>query len=73
VDETRWPGPPEGSSEASPSGQRHGTGCPVFVMLPLDTVWVVERDGKKVCVRVCVVYVCDILMIAQLSDLIVSL
>ncbi|KAL6753941.1 beta-amylase [Haematococcus lacustris] len=22
-------------------------GCPVYVMLPLDTVWVVERDGKK--------------------------
>eukprot|EP00798_Chlamydomonas_sp_ICE-L_P013265 gene13265-19105_t len=22
-------------------------GCPVYVMLPLDTVWVVDRDGRK--------------------------
>jgi beta-amylase len=26
------------------------SGCPVYVMLPLDTVWVVERDGKRVSV-----------------------
>jgi hypothetical protein len=26
----------------------------VFVMLPLDTVWVVERDNRKVCVCACV-------------------
>jgi beta-amylase len=25
-------------------------GCPVYVMLPLDTVWVVEREGRKVAV-----------------------
>jgi hypothetical protein len=31
--------------EPSSSGRQ---GCPVFVMLPLDTVWVVEREGKKV-------------------------
>ncbi len=27
-----------------------GSGCPVYVMLPLDTVWVVERDGKRISV-----------------------
>lgn len=26
------------------------SGCPVYVMLPLDTVWVVERDGRRVSV-----------------------
>lgn len=31
--------------QPSTSGRQ---GCPVFVMLPLDTVWVVERDSKKV-------------------------
>jgi len=25
-------------------------GCPVYVMLPLDTVWVVERDGRSMSV-----------------------
>ena len=25
-----------------------GRGLPVYVMLPLDTVWLVERDGKQV-------------------------
>jgi len=28
----------------------NGTGCPVYVMLPLDTVWVVERDGVRISV-----------------------
>ncbi|GIL83204.1 hypothetical protein Vretimale_11282 [Volvox reticuliferus] len=27
-----------------------GSGCPVYVMLPLDTVWVVEREGKRISV-----------------------
>jgi hypothetical protein len=31
--------------EPSSSGR---VGCPVFVMLPLDTVWFVEREGRKV-------------------------
>jgi hypothetical protein len=34
--------------EPSSSGR---VGCPVFVMLPLDTVWVVEREGRKVGTR----------------------
>ena len=37
---------------ASPSPQPQpstsGRGLPVYVMLPLDTVWLVERDGKQV-------------------------
>ncbi|WIA44381.1 hypothetical protein OEZ86_007152 [Tetradesmus obliquus] len=33
--------------EPSSSGR---VGCPVFVMLPLDTVWVVEREGRKVAI-----------------------
>lgn len=38
---------PEASSSGSGGAQQ---GCPVYVMLPLDTVWVVERDGKRVSV-----------------------
>ncbi|GAX76884.1 hypothetical protein CEUSTIGMA_g4330.t1 [Chlamydomonas eustigma] len=36
---------PEASCSYATAQRR---GCPVFVMLPLDTVWVVERDTKKV-------------------------
>lgn len=36
--------------EAEPAAQPSSSGCPVYVMLPLDTVWVIERDGKKVSV-----------------------
>ena len=25
-----------------------GRGLPVYVMLPLDTVWLIQRDGKQV-------------------------
>lgn len=32
-------------ASTSGSGAPH-QGCPVYVMLPLDTVWVLERDGK---------------------------
>lgn len=38
----QWP-----AGEASSSGGGR-SGCPVYVMLPLDTVWVVEREGQKV-------------------------
>ena len=34
--------------DGAPSTSGREAGCPVFVMLPLDTVWVVERDGKRV-------------------------
>lgn len=45
------PSPCEPQPEASSSGSRAvAQGCPVYVMLPLDTVWVLERDGKKVSV-----------------------
>ncbi|GAX80527.1 hypothetical protein CEUSTIGMA_g7965.t1 [Chlamydomonas eustigma] len=38
---------PQPEPSCSPAtAQRQG--CPVFVMLPLDTVWVVEREGRKV-------------------------
>ncbi|KAG1661170.1 hypothetical protein FOA52_002622 [Chlamydomonas sp. UWO 241] len=43
---TSEPQPEPSSSDGRPVSQ----GCPVYVMLPLDTVWVVERDGKKVSV-----------------------
>ena len=33
-------------TQAQPSTS--GSGLPVYVMLPLDTVWLVERDGKQV-------------------------
>ncbi len=36
--------------QPEPSTSSPQQGCPVYVMLPLDTVWVVERDGKKVSV-----------------------
>ena len=38
----QWP-----AGEASGSGSGR-SGCPVYVMLPLDTVWVVERETQKV-------------------------
>lgn len=38
----QWP-----AVEPSSSGGGR-SGCPVYVMLPLDTVWVVERDNQKV-------------------------
>ncbi|MEW5318652.1 MAG: hypothetical protein WDW38_009858 [Sanguina aurantia] len=34
-------------SEPEPSSSSPPSGCPVYVMLPLDTVWVVDRDGKR--------------------------
>lgn len=43
VDEERWEGRPPDPVLDAPC-----TGCPVYVMLPLDTVWVVERDGRRV-------------------------
>lgn len=39
---------PEPSTSAWSGGPAHG--CPVYVMLPLDTVWSVEREGKVVSV-----------------------
>ena len=39
--------------EAAPSPEEpptFSTTLPVYVMLPLDTVWLLERDGKRVCV-----------------------
>jgi hypothetical protein len=39
----QWP-----VGEASSSGGGGRSGCPVYVMLPLDTVWVVEREDQKV-------------------------
>lgn len=36
---------PEETSTSS-SATSTSQGCPVYVMLPLDTVWVLERDGK---------------------------
>lgn len=41
------PEPSTSGWSSSHAGQR---GCPVYVMLPLDTVWVVPRDGKTVSV-----------------------
>jgi len=38
---------PEPEPSCSPASN-HQKGCPVFVMLPLDTVWVIERDGKRI-------------------------
>lgn len=38
----QWPA----GEVSSSSGGR--SGCPVYVMLPLDTVWVVERESQKV-------------------------
>lgn len=46
IDEDRFEAPEQ--EQASPSGS--GRSCPVYVMLPLDTVWVVERDGKRISV-----------------------
>lgn len=46
VDEERFePGFPD--SESEPISSTPASGCPVYVMLPLDTVWVVNRDGKR--------------------------
>jgi hypothetical protein len=36
---------PAGEASSSSGGR---SGCPVYVMLPLDTVWVVEREAQKV-------------------------
>ena len=38
----------QSSSEGQPLPSTSGRGLPVYVMLPLDTVWLVERDGKQV-------------------------
>jgi len=46
IDEERF----EPSFTDQEAAQPSSSGCPVYVMLPLDTVWVVERDGKKVSV-----------------------
>lgn len=35
------------------SSQPSSTGVPVYVMLPLDTVWLVEREGRKYSVFAC--------------------
>lgn len=43
VDEERWDASIADAQESS-----YAPGCPVYVMLPLDTVWVVDREGKKV-------------------------
>jgi hypothetical protein len=48
ADEERWPGYAAAEAHDVPSTSGKDLGCPVFVMLPLDTVWVVERDGKRV-------------------------
>ena len=48
ADEERWPGYAPAEPPDAPSTSGRDAGCPVFVMLPLDTVWVVERDGKRV-------------------------
>ena len=50
VDDERFEGSfPDGDGLPEPSVS--SSGCPVYVMLPLDTVWVVERmDGKRVSV-----------------------
>jgi beta-amylase len=56
IDEERFEptGFPDHLGHEGPAGLPHASsstsGCPVYVMLPLDTVWVVERDGKKVSV-----------------------
>jgi beta-amylase len=34
--------------EPQPEPSSSQRGCPVFVMLPLDTVWVIEREGRKI-------------------------
>lgn len=47
VDEERFS---EANIPDSPAVASSSNGCPVYVMLPLDTVWVVEREGKKVAV-----------------------
>ena len=39
------PEPAEPSCSPAATNQK---GVPVFVMLPLDTVWVIERDGRKI-------------------------
>lgn len=38
---------PTDSFDQEPPPQHQCPGCPVYVMLPLDTVWVVERDGRS--------------------------
>lgn len=48
IDEERFESSFTEQDTAQPSSS--ASGCPVYVMLPLDTVWVVERDGKKVSV-----------------------
>ena len=42
---------PETEEEASSAAEEEAassTTLPVYVMLPLDTVWLVDRDGKRV-------------------------
>lgn len=41
---SQWPA----AEPSSSSGGGGRSGCPVYVMLPLDTVWVVEREAQKV-------------------------
>lgn len=48
IDEDRFDTQYPESQAEEPSSS--GSGCPVYVMLPLDTVWVVERDGKRISV-----------------------
>jgi beta-amylase len=42
--------PPNPEPSCSNPGATQAQGCPVYVMLPLDTVWVVPRDGTLVSV-----------------------
>lgn len=42
---------PDPNSDAQAPSQPSGTGVPVYVMLPLDTVWLVARDGRSSSVR----------------------
>ncbi|KAI8465551.1 MAG: beta-amylase [Monoraphidium minutum] len=52
ADEERWPAPYPAGAEPheAPSTSGRDVGCPVFVMLPLDTVWVVDRDARRVAI-----------------------
>ena len=42
---------PDPNSDLQAPSQPSGTGVPVYVMLPLDTVWLVAREGRSFSVR----------------------
>lgn len=50
VDDERWGEPPTPAPDPGPTRPPPSHGCPVYVMLPLDTVWVVEREGRRVAI-----------------------